>query len=228
MKNNKKIITVIIFVLIIVVVPAAAILARLFFMPAEKPYLGSFTLDRAYSYDGKYYADIDHSGDMIKIKVFNADDNKNVCTIDSERRLDFWGICWENDSYDLWTQSADVGLIRYKYESGIWAKDPEAIRPPEIVSKWENYSDMPSASYDKKYYIERAKRIDFDTYEIGVYDMETKEQAYLFQTDENKSFEGMRWAESGYIILIKYDDSEERIEYKDGKWQRAFAENNNE
>ena len=218
MKNNK-IGKVIKKFLIIVAILAAAFSAVLYFMPVEKPYTGSFGLERVSSYDGKYYADIDHSGDIIKIKIFNAE-KKHVYTIDSERRLDFWGICWENDSYGLWVQSADVGLIRYKYENGIWTKDQNAIKPPEIISKWGEFSMMPSASYDKKYYVESIKMIDFNVYEIGIYNMENKELIYSFQTDKNKSFEGMCWDEGVYAIRIKYSDSEERMEYKNGKWQK--------
>lgn len=56
------------------------------------------------------------------------------------RARDFWGICWENDSYNIWTQSGDIGVYCYKYEEMQWKRDESAQRPDYIISKYDKYS----------------------------------------------------------------------------------------
>lgn len=51
------------------------------------------------------------------------------------------GICWENDTYNIWTQSADIGIYCYKYENGQWERDESAIRPKYIISKYDKVED---------------------------------------------------------------------------------------
>lgn len=53
------------------------------------------------------------------------------------RASDFWGICWETDTYNIWIQSGDIGVICYAYADGNWEVDPTAIRPDSIVSKYD-------------------------------------------------------------------------------------------
>lgn len=105
---------------------------------------GSFTADKTYSYDEKYYA-VQEVGDdiygdgckYIKVSVYETETDVLVDCFYPARAWDFWGICWENDTYNIWTQSADIGIYCYKYEDTKWQKDESAKRPEYIVSKYD-------------------------------------------------------------------------------------------
>lgn len=105
---------------------------------------GSFTADKTYSYDEKYYAvqkvEDDIYGDgvaYIKVSIYETETDTLVDEFYPARAWDFWGICWENDTYNIWTQSADIGIYCYKYEDMQWQKDESAERPEYIISKWD-------------------------------------------------------------------------------------------
>ena len=95
---------------------------------------GSFTIKKTSSYDGKYYAYMTQHDDMIVVNIYSADDEE-VFTFEPCRKWDFWGICWENDSYNLWVQSGDLGVLCYTMSDEVWSLDLDAVRPDYIVSK---------------------------------------------------------------------------------------------
>ncbi|MCM1039798.1 MAG: hypothetical protein NC434_10790 [Ruminococcus sp.] len=105
---------------------------------------GSFTADKTYSYDEKYYA-VQKVGDdiygdgvqYIQVSIYEAETNTLVDSFYPARAWDFWGICWENDTYNIWTQSADIGIYCYKCEDMKWEKDESAERPAYIISKYD-------------------------------------------------------------------------------------------
>lgn len=101
------------------------------------PQYGSFTVDKTSSYDGKYYALISEDEQMIVITLYSSDDNE-VFSFEPCRKLDFWGICWENDSYNLWIQSGDIGIKCYGMADEVWSINDDAIRPDYIISKYDN------------------------------------------------------------------------------------------
>lgn len=142
MKNRIK--TPLLFVCILF----SAFLLLIFLINLQKPnapvYMGSFTLDKAYSYDEKYYAiqeseDTDASFKYIKVSIYESETNSLIFSFYPARALDFWGICWENDTYNIWTQSADIGIYCYKYEDEQWEIDYSAQRPEYIISKYDKY-----------------------------------------------------------------------------------------
>lgn len=103
---------------------------------------GSFTADRTYSYDNKYYAvqEVDRSpasDGYIKITVYETETDEMADFFHPARARDFWGICWERDSYNIWIQSADVGIYCYKFKDMRWQKDESAQRPDYIKSKYD-------------------------------------------------------------------------------------------
>lgn len=106
---------------------------------------GSFTADVTYSYDEKYYAvqevdDTTFGMRYIKVCIYETDTDTLIYYFYPARARDFWGICWENDTYNIWTQSADVGIYCYKYEEmpdRKWERDESAIRPAYIISKYD-------------------------------------------------------------------------------------------
>ena len=97
---------------------------------------GSFTIEKTSSYDGKYYAYMTQHDQMIVVNIYSEDDNE-VFTFEPCRKSDFWGICWENDSYNLWVQSGDIGIICYTESDEVWSIDDSAVRPDYIISKYE-------------------------------------------------------------------------------------------
>lgn len=106
---------------------------------------GSFTTETAYSFDNQYYAVQEvvklkygeDSPNYIEISVYDAETEEPVDTFAVARTRDFWGICWESDSYNIWVQSGDIGVICYKYEDGQWIRDDFAKRPDDIISKYD-------------------------------------------------------------------------------------------
>ena len=101
------------------------------------PQYGSFTVDKTFSYDGKYYALISEDEQMIVITLYSSNDNE-VFSFKPCRKSDFWGICWENDSYNLWIQSGDIGIKCYVMADEVWSVNEDAIRPDYIISKYDN------------------------------------------------------------------------------------------
>lgn len=112
----------------------------------EPEFMGSFTSDKTYSYDEKYYATqnaeyIDGTGPvrLINVSIYETETDTPVFNFYPARAMDFWGICWENDTYNIWTQSADIGIYCYKFENEQWKRDESAIRPEYIISKYDKY-----------------------------------------------------------------------------------------
>ena len=73
---------------------------------------------------------------MIVVNIYSEDDTE-VFTFEPCRKSDFGGICWENDNYNLWVQSGDLGLICYTMSDEVWSLDDSAVRPDYIISKWD-------------------------------------------------------------------------------------------
>lgn len=105
---------------------------------------GSFTPYKTYSYDNAFYAvqkvkkGNGYDFKMIQVCIYEADTNTLLYSFYPARAMDFWGICWESDSYNIWTQSADIGTFCYKYDNRQWTIDKTAVRPPDIVSKYDD------------------------------------------------------------------------------------------
>ncbi|MBE6575430.1 MAG: hypothetical protein E7654_04055 [Ruminococcaceae bacterium] len=101
---------------------------------------GSFTAEKTYSYDQKYYA-IQNTKEtdgisFINVVIYNNKDEP-VYSFAPARSSDFWGICWEKDTYNIWIQSADIGVVCYVCNNEIWSKNDEAVRPDYIISKYD-------------------------------------------------------------------------------------------
>ncbi len=110
---------------------------------AKEQKWGSFTSEDIYSYDKKYVAEQTITEEnktqvrYVKVSIIDTDNKKEVFSFIPARAGDFWGICWESDSYNIWIQSGDIGVICYKCEDEIWVQDESAIRPDDIVSKYD-------------------------------------------------------------------------------------------
>ncbi len=151
MNNTKKRTYLIIFLfflkrifsfIFVIVLFGMLIGARRGNVPAEA-YYGSFTPDKTYSYDKVYYAvqevekNTESGVNMIKVCIYETASDHMIFVFYPARARDFWGICWENDSYNIWTQSADIGIFCYRYDAAQWLLDETAQRPDYIVSKYD-------------------------------------------------------------------------------------------
>ncbi len=101
---------------------------------------GSFTNVKTYSYDEAYYAFMTQNDQMIVVNIYSSDDDSEVFSFEPCRKWDFWGICWESDSYNLWVQSGDIGVICYTMSDEVWSLDYSAVRPDYIISKYDYMS----------------------------------------------------------------------------------------
>lgn len=101
----------------------------------EREY-GSFTIERTYSYDKKYYAEcaINNSG-SVRIDIFERAANRKIFAFTPCRKSDFWGICWEYDNYNLWIQSSDIGIICYSFNGEEWERNNDAVKPGYIIGR---------------------------------------------------------------------------------------------
>ena len=102
---------------------------------------GSFTSEKAFSYDNKYYA-VQKTTEKedtayVNIEIYTSD-NVLVDSFQPARASDFWGICWEKDTYNIWIQSGDIGILCYCYDSKEWTVDAAAVRPDYIISKYDD------------------------------------------------------------------------------------------
>lgn len=103
---------------------------------------GSFTADQTYSYDEKYYASQSlvegEETQMVKVAVCLTDTDEVIATFEPARASDFWGVCWEKDTYNIWAQSGDIGTLCYAYQDDeTWVLDERAERPSYIISKYD-------------------------------------------------------------------------------------------
>lgn len=114
--------------------------------PSYSEEYGSFTPEDTYSYDGKLAAHqkVEKDADVksIIVEIKDSQSGELVGSFSPARAWDFWGICWENDSYNIWTQSGDIGVYCWRYQDGAWECDfshPE--RPEYIISKYDKYKE---------------------------------------------------------------------------------------
>jgi len=97
---------------------------------------GSYTPDKTYSYDHELYAVQTVVDQAIVVTVYDAGTNEKTGSFSPARSFDFWGICWEKDSYNIWTQSADTGVTCFEFQNGKWAANEDLDAPDYIISKY--------------------------------------------------------------------------------------------
>ena len=102
---------------------------------------GSFTAEKTNSFDDVFYAlqTVEEKDDAsyIVVDVYKTENDEKIYSFSPARASDFWGICWEESTYNIWIQSADVGVLCYEYQDGCWNLNENAVRPKEIISKYD-------------------------------------------------------------------------------------------
>ena len=74
---------------------------------------------------------------MAVITVYRSETNAEVFSFAPARASDFWGVCWESKSYNIWIQSGDVGILCYQFDDETWTLNENAERPADIISKYD-------------------------------------------------------------------------------------------
>lgn len=106
---------------------------------AEEDY-GSFTMDKTYCYDQAYYANTtrfkNDEGEIVTVvDIFDASDDIIKHSIILDTSSEYWGFCWEEDSYNIWVQTAEDGVTCYKKDTFDWVIDENAEKPDYIIEK---------------------------------------------------------------------------------------------
>lgn len=103
----------------------------------RNPFMGSYTFDKTYSYDHRYYALQSVEDRALIVTIYTMGTDEKIDEFSPSRSLDSWGICWEKDTYNIWTQSADIGTYCYEYQNGKWIRNENAREPDYIISRYD-------------------------------------------------------------------------------------------
>lgn len=109
----------------------------------KEQHWGSFTNADVTSSDGKYIARhaskklADYNVPVIVVDVYDAETGRILDSFVPARAMDFHGICWEEGTHNIWTQSGDIGIFCYEELNGKWQLNENSVRPDSIVSKYD-------------------------------------------------------------------------------------------
>ncbi|MBQ6846661.1 MAG: hypothetical protein IJO61_05970 [Oscillospiraceae bacterium] len=108
---------------------------------SKNEYWGSFTAEKTYSFDNAFYALQTtvkrEDASYIVVDIYRSENDEKIYSFSPARASDFWGICWENETYNIWIQSSDIGIYCYEYRKNSWILNKSAVRPKEIISKYD-------------------------------------------------------------------------------------------
>lgn len=106
-----------------------------------------FQMETIHSFDGRLRVDIDATEMMVRLDITDEENGELLYSFSPVRRWDFWGICFETDSYNLWVKSGDVGILCYEYDGETWQYNPDAVMPDYIEQEsWhEKTTSAPEA-----------------------------------------------------------------------------------
>ena len=106
-----------------------------------------FQTETIHSFDGRLRVDIDATEMMVRLDITDEESGELLYSFSPVRRWDFWGICFETDSYNLWVKSGDVGILCYEYDGETWQYNPDAVMPDYIEQEsWhEKTTSAPDA-----------------------------------------------------------------------------------
>ena len=112
---------------------------------------GSYTPFDTYSYDGKYLACQDvvtpYETRYVQVTIYDTETGLQVEQFYTQRARDFHGICWDSGTYNIWSNSGDVGTERFEFSDGKWGNREFMIPPKTIISQ---YAGVPEQNDNKK------------------------------------------------------------------------------
>ena len=88
-----------------------------------------FTTDMTASFDSKYFtimgASVEDDKTLAVVNIF-SEMGDSVYSFTAGNIDNFFGVCWEKDTYNLWILTSDNGAMCYKHENGEWSFDETA------------------------------------------------------------------------------------------------------
>ena len=100
----------------------------------RKTMYGSFNVEEAKSYDGKFTAKVLIGSGMVTVQITDNETDSIVSSFKPCGKGQFYGICWENDSYRLWVQTDTSRFICYSMKESRWDwQIDEGARKPEYI-----------------------------------------------------------------------------------------------
>lgn len=213
---------------------------------------GSFSPDITTSYDGKYFAvqTLDkpegYGQNYIRVTIYDSENKSIAESFLTERAFDFWGICWEPDSYNIWIQSSDVGTYCMCFEDGHWSRDVygessvvykdgkryvEATHPHNMPDGMIDRYRIRNGSfeYNNAYSADGlyfAGKSSFWDESIGAWiscieicEMEDGKSIYIYPLIDGE-YSGVCWEREQNNLWVRLNDSVFCLQYKDGNWIR--------
>lgn len=103
--------------------------------------LGSFVKTKTESYDKEYNVSLNaymkDGEQMTVLDIRRAGSDYIYTFIQAGKTADFQGYCWENNSHNIWVQTADKGVTCYSLENGEWKENKAVEKPDYIITKGE-------------------------------------------------------------------------------------------
>ena len=174
----------------------------------QKDY-GSFSPDITFSYDEKYYAVQTLSKpegknvNYINVTIYENGTNILIDSFLTERAFDFWGVCWEDDTYNLWIQSADIGTYCMRHEEGKWIRvdDPSLQMPKGMIDRSRmrqgSFLYVSAYSNDNCYVADRSLLEGC----LVIRNVPTNEIVFRYPIDQIDDFRGVCWDNNNNLWL---------------------------
>lgn len=85
-----------------------------------------FTTDMTASFDSKYFAimgaSVEDDKTLAVVNIF-SEMGDSVYSFTAGNIDNFFGVCWEKDTYNLWILTSDNDAVCYKYADNKWVLD---------------------------------------------------------------------------------------------------------
>ncbi|MBR0463004.1 MAG: hypothetical protein IJJ23_01280 [Clostridia bacterium] len=213
----------------------------------------SFSSGVTRSHDNKFYAvqtltkPENAKVNYVQVTVYDSETDEAVDSFLTERATDFWGICWEADTYNIWVQSGDIGTYCMIWDNGVWRRDVyTSIRCYCTDGVWYQEADyprhMPDGMIDRfrmrngsfeyiyaysrntRYCAGRGSRPEEVSGSwidgIDICEMSTGRIVFFYPLDLNCDFRGVCWERENDNLWVRVGDDAFCLRYDDGSWIR--------
>ena len=101
---------------------------------ARQTMYGSFNVEEAKSYDNRFTAKCLIGSGMVTVQIIDNEKDSIVSSFKPCGKGDFYGVCWENDSYNIWVQAEGARFICYSMKDSRWDWEiKEKARKPDYI-----------------------------------------------------------------------------------------------
>jgi len=184
---------------------------------------GSFSPEVTYSYDNKYRA-VQTVDEYENINVSIYENDALVDSFSAARAWDFWGVCWENDSYNIWIQSADVGTYCMLFADGKWARSEDSglQMPDGMIDRFRmrqgSFVYVNTLSPDGRYLAERPIAEEC----IVIRDAATDAILFSYPLDDYENYKGFCW-DSDSNLWLRTGNETSALRHSGGTWEYDAA-----